>query len=52
MFTQANVDDEEPLKNENFQKRIFEKLFGDKGYLGKDLFEQLFDDGVHLVTKI
>lgn len=52
MFTQANVDDEEPLRNENFQKRIFEKLFGDKGYLGKDLFEQLFDDGVHLVTKI
>lgn len=52
MFTQANVDDREPLKNENFHKRIFGKLFGDKGYLGKDLFEQLFVDGVHLVTKI
>ena len=52
MFTQANVDDREPLKNNNFHKRIFGKLFGDKGYIGKDLFEQLFIDGVHLVTKI
>ena len=31
---------------------FFGKLFGDKGYIGKDLFEQLFVDGVHLVTKI
>lgn len=45
MFTQANVDDREPLKNNNFHKRIFGKLFGDKGYIGKDLFEQLFIDG-------
>lgn len=52
MFTQAHVDDREPLKNNNFHKRIFGKLFGDKGYIGKDLFEQLFIDGVHLVTKI
>jgi hypothetical protein len=52
MFTQANVDDREPLKSNNFHKRIFGKLFGDKGYIGKDLFEQLFIDGVHLVTKI
>jgi hypothetical protein len=52
MLTQANVDDREPLKSNNFHKRIFGKLFGDKGYIGKDLFEQLFIDGVHLVTKI
>lgn len=26
--------------------------YGDKGYIGKDLFEQLFVDGVHLVTKL
>lgn len=52
MFTQANVDDREPLKNNNFHKRVFGKLFGDKGYIGKDLFEKLFIDGVHLVTKI
>jgi hypothetical protein len=52
MFTQANVDDRYPVKNRNFRKRIFGKLFGDKGYISKDSFEQLFIDGVHLVTKI
>ena len=52
MLTQGNVDDREPLKNHNFHKRIFGKIYGDKGYIGKDLFEQLFIDGVHLVTKI
>lgn len=52
MLTQANVDDREPLRNFDFHKRIFGKIYGDKGYIGKDLFEQLFVDGVHLVTKI
>jgi 3-methyladenine DNA glycosylase Tag len=41
----------EPLKNMDLHKRIFGKLFGDKGYISKDLFEQFFIDGVHLVTK-
>lgn len=36
----------------NFHKRIFGKLFGDKGYISKDLFEQMFVDGVHLITKV
>lgn len=35
-----------------FRGRIFGKLFGHKGYISKDLFEQLFMDGVHPVTKI
>ncbi|UNZ00445.1 IS982 family transposase [Zhouia spongiae] len=52
MLTQGNVDDRDPLKNHDFHKRIFGKIYGDKGYIGKDLFEQLFVDGVHLVTKI
>lgn len=52
MLTQGNVGDREPLKNHNFHKRVFGKIYGDKGYIGKDLFEQLFVDGVHLVTKI
>jgi hypothetical protein len=46
----GNMDDREPLKNMNLHKRIFGKLFGDKGYISKDLFDQLFVDGVHLVT--
>jgi len=36
----------------DLHKWIFGKLFGDKGYIGKDLFEQLFIDGVHLITRI
>lgn len=52
LLTPANVDDRKPLKELNFHKRIFGKFFGDKGYISKDLFEQMFVDGVHLVTKI
>ena len=36
----------------DLHKRIFGKLYGDKGYISKDLFEKLFVDGVHLITKI
>lgn len=52
LLTQANVDDREPLKNKNFHDKIFGKLFGDKGYISQNLFDQLFIDGVHLITKI
>lgn len=52
LFTPANTDDREPLKDKNFHKNLFGKLFGDKGYISQSLFEQLFIDGIHLVTKI
>ena len=52
LITQANVDDREPLKNKKFHQKIFGKLFGDKGYISQSLFEQLFIDGIHLITKI
>jgi hypothetical protein len=52
LFTQADVDDREPLKNKNFHNRIFGKLIGDKGYISKTLFDELFTDGIHLITKI
>ena len=51
-ITQANVDDREPLKNEAFLKNIFGKLFGDKGYISKELVKILFTGGIHLVTGI
>lgn len=51
-ITQANVDDREPLKNESFLKDIFGKLFGDKGYISKELTKILFVDGIHLITSI
>jgi hypothetical protein len=52
LFTQGNVDDREPLKNKNFHDKIFGKLVADKGYISKTLFDELFIDGIHLITKI
>ena len=52
LLTPGNVDDRVPLKYMSSHKRIFGKLFGDRGYISKDLFEQLFIDGVHLVTRL
>ena len=52
IITPGNIDNRKPLSDMNLHKRIFGKLFGDKGYISKDLFEQLFIDGVHLTTKI
>jgi len=52
IISQANVDDREPLKKDNFLKKVFGKLYADKGYLSKELTTVLFDQGLHLVTGI
>lgn len=52
MFTPANVDDREPLKQGNFLKNIKGKLCADKGYIGQALFENLFLNGIQLLTKV
>ena len=51
-LTPGNCDDREPLKNNKFTERLFGKLFADRGYISQDLFESLFVDDIHLVTKI
>ena len=51
-ITQANVDDRTPLKKKNFLEKIYGKLYADKGYVGKDLMQLLFADGLHLITHI
>lgn len=51
-LTPGNVDDREPLKNRAFTERLFGKLFADRGYISQDLFEMLFVDDIHLVTKL
>lgn len=51
-ITQANVDDREPLKNENFLKAVFGKLFADKGYISEKLSNILFVNDIHLITSI
>jgi hypothetical protein len=49
-LTKGNVDDREPV--EPMTKGLFGKLFGDKGYISKSLFEKLFHCGLELVTGI
>lgn len=51
-ITQANVDDREPLKNENFLREVFGKLFADKGYISEKLANILFVNDIHLITSI
>ncbi|WP_270776980.1 IS982 family transposase [Segatella buccae] len=51
-LTPGNVDDREPLKDRHFTEKLFGKLFADRGYVSQDLFEALFVDDIHLVTRI
>ncbi len=50
MITRANIDDRTPLKTDNFLKKLFGKLYADKGYISKELTALLFEQGLHLVT--
>ena len=49
-LTPGNVDDRKPVPT--LVKRLFGKLFGDKGYLSRSLAEQLRDQGIELITKL
>ena len=51
-ITPGNVDDRKPLEYKPFMDFIYGKLVGDKGYIGKNLFERLFVDGIQLITKL
>ncbi len=51
-LTPGNVDDREPLKDKDFTQRLFGKIFADRGYISQELFERLFIDDIHLVTKL
>ena len=52
MFTPGNGDYREPLYSESFIENVKGKLCGDKGYIGKQLFEFLFLNGIQLITKV
>ena len=51
-FTGTNVDDRNPKVWAVLAKRIYGKLFADRGYISPKLFDMLFEDGGHLVTEI
>lgn len=50
-LTPGNVDDRNRKVMNHLAKNLFGKLFADKGYVSKKLFEDLFDKGVELITK-
>jgi transposase len=49
-ITPGNCDDRKPLPA--MAKGLLGKLFADKGYISKVLFEQLWQDGLQLITGI
>ncbi|WP_373457556.1 IS982 family transposase [Wolbachia endosymbiont of Listronotus oregonensis] len=49
-LTKGSVDDRKPVPN--LTKKLTGLLFGDKGYIKKELFEKLFDRGLKLITKV
>ncbi|GHV52621.1 hypothetical protein FACS1894181_15860 [Bacteroidia bacterium] len=51
-LSQANVDDREPLKNKRFYEKIFGKLFVGRGYISQNLFDMLFVENIHLITRL
>ncbi len=52
MITPGDVDDRKPLEYKAFVEFIYGKLVADKGYIGKDLFQRLFVDGIQLITRL
>ena len=52
MITPGDVDDRKPLECKAFVDFIYGKLVGDKRYIGKNLFQRLFVDGIQLITKL
>jgi hypothetical protein len=48
--TPGNVDDRIPVPK--MVAKVYGKLFGDKGYIKKELFESLFKQGITLITGI
>ncbi|MCI6211771.1 IS982 family transposase [Bacteroides heparinolyticus] len=51
-LTPGNINDREPLKDKRFTDKLFGKLFADRGYISQDIFEELFIDELHLITKL
>ena len=52
MITPGDVDDRKPLEYKAFIEFLYGKLVADKGYIGRNLFQRLFVDGIQIVTKL
>ena len=52
MITPGDVDDRKSLEYKAFIYFIYDKLVGDKGNIGKNLFQKLFVDRIQLIAKV
>ena len=52
VLTPGNVDDRNQSMMKSLTKNIIGKLFGDRGYIGKPLFNFLFKRGIQMITKL
>ena len=52
MIAPGNMDDCKPLEYKSFVEFVYGKFVGNKGYIGKNLFERLFVGGIQLITKL
>jgi len=50
LLTGANVSDKDPEVFKVPARRLYGKLFADKGYISQKLFDFIFEDGIQLVT--
>lgn len=50
VLTGANVSNKDTKVFKVLAKRLYSKLFADKGYISQKLFDFLFEDGIQLVT--
>lgn len=50
MLTSGNVDDRGPVPK--LVQGLFGKVYGDRGYISKNLFERLYEQGVQLITRL
>ncbi|EMN01797.1 transposase, IS4-like family protein, partial [Leptospira noguchii str. 2007001578] len=48
----GNVDDRDSKVIFPLVKNIYDKLFGDRGYISQSLFESLYEKGIELITKL
>lgn len=49
-LTPGNVDDRKPVPK--MSEKLFGKLFGDRGYISKELFWKLYEQGLMLITTL
>jgi len=53
IITSGNVFDSNEKVIEKITRKIYGKVYGDKGYLlNQSLFEKLYSNGIHMITKI